>query len=128
ACGQINPKTAHTLAYLAQIMAQTLPMAADEFARTFGDEPLLATVTSAFGKLNPNSSKPSKILTPTPMTQTTPTIPKTPANPTRPLPPPTRSIPRHPTPPLSTRSTLPIHNPLTLFRITRFISDTKQRT
>jgi hypothetical protein len=53
ASGQISPKTAHTLGYLAQIMAQTLPMAEDEFARTFGDEPLVATVTSAFGKLNP---------------------------------------------------------------------------
>jgi len=57
ACGQINPKTAHTLAYLAQVMAQTLPMAEEEFARTFGREPLLDTVTSAFGKLNPKFIK-----------------------------------------------------------------------
>ena len=57
ACGQINLKTAHTLAYLAQVMAQTLPMAEDEFARTFGREPLLNTVTNAFGKLNPKFLK-----------------------------------------------------------------------
>ncbi|HXR32692.1 MAG TPA: hypothetical protein VN830_03225 [Verrucomicrobiae bacterium] len=57
ACGQINPKTAHTLAYLAQVMAQTLPMAEVEFARTFGREPLHTTVTNAFGKLNPKFIK-----------------------------------------------------------------------
>ncbi len=57
ACGQINPKTAHTLAYLAQVMAQTLPMAEEEFACTFGRRPLLATLTNAFGKLNPKFLK-----------------------------------------------------------------------
>lgn len=57
ACGQINPKTAHTLAYLAQVMAQTLPMAEEEFAYTFGRQPLLNTLTNAFGKLNPKFLK-----------------------------------------------------------------------
>ena len=57
ACGQINPKTAHTLAYLAQVMAQTLPMAEHEFAYTFGRQPLRTTLTNAFGKLNPNFIK-----------------------------------------------------------------------
>ncbi len=57
ACGQINPKTAHTLAYLAQVMAQTLPLAEEEFARTFGRQPLLDTLSSAFGKLNPKFIK-----------------------------------------------------------------------
>jgi hypothetical protein len=57
ACGQINPKTAHTLAYLAQVMAQTLPMAEEEFAYTFGRQPLRNTLTNAFGKLNPKFLK-----------------------------------------------------------------------
>ena len=57
ACGQINPKTAHTLAYLAQVMAQTLPMAEEEFAYTFGRQPLRNTLTNAFGKLNPQFLK-----------------------------------------------------------------------
>ena len=55
--GDVSPKTAHTLGYLAQIMAQTIPMANDEFSGTFGFGRWQSTVTNAFGRLNPRFLK-----------------------------------------------------------------------
>ena len=52
--GQITPKTAHTLAYLAQIMMQTIPAAQQEFARAFGPSRLTGTLVSCFRSVNPS--------------------------------------------------------------------------
>jgi hypothetical protein len=46
--GQLSPKTARTLAYLAQIMAQTIPLAQHEFVEALGHEDWAAAVTESF--------------------------------------------------------------------------------
>src|SRR5712692_5113938 len=49
----INRKTAGTLAYLAQTMLQTMPIAEREFSRSFGRHNLEHVVTHAYGFVNP---------------------------------------------------------------------------
>ncbi len=51
--GDINRKTAGTLAYLAQTMLQTMPIAEREFSRSFGRHNLEHVVTHAYGHVNP---------------------------------------------------------------------------
>ncbi len=51
--GDINRKTAGTLAYLAQTMLQTMPFAEREFAHSFGRHNLEHVVTHAYGHVNP---------------------------------------------------------------------------
>jgi hypothetical protein len=46
--GQLSPKTAKTLAYLAQIMAQTIPLAQHEFVEALGHEDWAAAVSESF--------------------------------------------------------------------------------
>jgi hypothetical protein len=54
ATGRLKPKTARTLAYLAQIMAQTIPLAQHEFVESLGSESWAAAVSESFpGEGNP---------------------------------------------------------------------------
>jgi hypothetical protein len=54
ASGRIKPKTAKTLAYLAQIMAQTIPLAQYEFVESVGPKRWAAAVSESFpGEGNP---------------------------------------------------------------------------
>jgi hypothetical protein len=48
ASGRLKPKTARTLAYLAQIMAQTIPLAQHEFVESVGRKRWAVAVSESF--------------------------------------------------------------------------------
>src|ERR1700687_4207426 len=48
ASGRLKPKTARTLAYLAQIMAQTIPLAQHEFVESVGRKRWAIAVSESF--------------------------------------------------------------------------------
>jgi hypothetical protein len=61
ASGQIKPKTAKTLAYLAQIMAQTIPLAQYELLESLGHRRWAAAVSESFpGEGNPKYDETSE--------------------------------------------------------------------
>jgi len=53
AVGRMDPKIANTLAYLAQTMAQTLPLADREFSFAFGQQNWREAVIECFRPLSP---------------------------------------------------------------------------
>lgn len=59
--GHINPKTAATLAYLGQTLAQTLPLSRYEFINAFGTNAWRHTIASSFAPSQPKASAPAPV-------------------------------------------------------------------
>ena len=94
--GDIKPKTATTLAYLAQTFLQTLHLSQHEFITAVGEtewhQAVCDSINQNFNHVNPSPGKTAK---PAPQPQAQPPSPP-PASQISPTPAPPRQIPSHP--------------------------------